>query len=255
MKTLLLRGLLDALFPPRCDVCDAGLGMARRTSVCEPCLRAMPPLEPPWCDRCGVPVGSTSQPACCPPCLHHPPHFTSARAAALYRPAHPGLNPPAPLAVAIQRLKYARQRTLADALGMLLAERYPFASAALLVPIPLHITRLRERGFNQAALLARRLGAARGLGVESRALVRTRATHAQPGLGAAARRANLAGAFALRAGAAVAGREVVLVDDVLTTGATADACAAVLAAAGAARIDVYTVGRAPHTLESIGGGR
>jgi ComF family protein len=164
----------------------------------------------------------------------------------LYRSAHPGLNPPAPLAVAIQRLKYARRRALADALGILLAERYPFAPTALLVPVPLHITRLRERGFNQAVLLARRLAAAHGLPVASRALVRTRPTHAQPGLAAAARRTNLAGAFALRPGAVVAGRQVVLVDDVLTTGATADACAAVLAAAGAARVDVYTVGRAPR---------
>jgi ComF family protein len=163
----------------------------------------------------------------------------------LYRPAHPGLNPPAPLAVAIQRLKYAQRRALAAALGQLLAERYPFGPAALLVPVPLHITRLRERGFNQAVLLARRLGRARGLGVAARALVRTRATHAQPGLTSAGRRANLAGAFALRPGAAVAGLDVVLIDDVLTTGATADACAAVLRAAGAARVDVYTVGRVP----------
>jgi len=244
MNIRLLRGLLDALFPPRCDVCDAVLGIDRRTCVCEPCLRAMPALKPPWCDRCGVPVGSTAQTACSS-CLHHPPRFTSARAAALYLPARPGLNPPTPLAVAIQRLKYSRRRTLADALGHLLAERYPFAPAALLVPVPLHITRLRERGFNQAVMLARRLAAARGLEVQSRALVRTRATHAQPGLGAAARRANLAGAFTLRANATVAGREVVLVDDVLTTGATADACAAVLSAAGATRVDVFTVGRAP----------
>jgi len=182
---------------------------------------------------------------CCSSCLHHPPHFASARAAALYRPAHPGLNPPAPLALAIQGLKYARRRALADALGQLLAERYPFAPTALLVPVPLHITRLRERGFNQALLLARRLGRARGLAVASRALVRTRATHAQPGLAAAARRTNLANAFALRPGSAIAEREVVLIDDVLTTGATADACATVLSAAGAARVDVYTVGRAP----------
>jgi ComF family protein len=148
--------------------------------------------------------------------------------------------------VAIQRLKYARRRTLAGALGQLLAERYPFASTALLVPVPLHVTRLRERGFNQAVLLARCLGRARGLRVASRALVRTRATHAQPGLAAAARRTNLASAFALRPGALVAGYEVVLIDDVLTTGATADACATVLRAAGAVRVDVYTVGRAPH---------
>lgn len=245
MKATVLRRLLDALFPPRCDVCDAGLGVDRRTCVCEPCLRAMPTLEPPWCNRCGVPIAPTAQTACCWSCLRHPPRFTSARAAALYRPGRPGLNPAAPLAVAIQRLKYARRRTLADVLGSLLAERYPFGPAALLVPVPLHVTRLRERGFNQAVLLARRLGAVRGLDVQSRALVRTRATHAQPGLDAVARRANLAGAFALRPGAAVAGCDVVLVDDVLTTGATADACAAVLSAAGAARVDVFTVGRAP----------
>jgi ComF family protein len=164
----------------------------------------------------------------------------------LYLPARPGLNPPTPLAVAIQRLKYARRRALADTLGQLLAERYPFAPTALLVPVPLHLSRLRERGFNQAVLLAHRLGRARGLRVASRALVRTRATRSQPGLAAADRRANLAGAFTLRPDAAVAGHEVVLIDDVLTTGATADACATVLRAAGAERVDVYTVGRAPH---------
>jgi len=205
----------------------------------------MPAPQPPWCDRCGVPVGPTAQPRLCPSCLHHPPRFASARAAALYRPAGPGLNPPAPLAVAIQRLKYARRRALADALGHLLAARYPFAADALLIPVPLHVTRLRERGFNQAVLLARRLGRMRKLTVASRALVRTRATHAQPGLGAVARRRNLADAFALRPGTTVAGLAVVLVDDVLTTGSTADACAAVLLAAGASRVDVYTVGRAP----------
>jgi ComF family protein len=245
MATRWLRGLLDTVFPPYCEVCGDGLGPDRRTCVCEGCLGAMPAPEPPWCDRCGVPVGAAALPRLCPSCLHHPPRFTSARAAALYRPSGPGLNRTPPLAVAIQRLKYARRRALADALGHLLAERYPFAPDAVLVPVPLHITRLRERGFNQAVLLARRLGRARGLPVASRALVRLRATHAQPGLGATARRRNLAGAFALRPGIAVARRPVVLVDDVLTTGATADACATVLLAAGAPRVDVYTVGRAP----------
>jgi ComF family protein len=245
MTSFWLRGLVDALFPPQCEVCEAPLGAQRRSCVCEACLGGMPALAPPWCDRCGVPLAPSAAPGCCPPCLHRPPRFESARAAALYRPAHPGLNPRPPLAVAVQRLKYAQRRALADALGQLLAERYPFGRDALVVPVPLHITRLRERGFNQAVLLARRLGRARGLAVASRALVRTRATHGQPGLGAAARRQNLDGAFALRPGAAVAGRDVVLIDDVLTTGSTADACATVLRAAGAARIDVYTVGRAP----------
>ena len=245
MTTSWLRGLVDILFPPCCELCGEGLGADRRTCVCERCLGAMPAPEPPWCDRCGVPVGTTAQPRLCPSCLHHPPRFTSARAAALYRPSGPGLNLPDPLAVAIQRLKYARRRALADALGHLLATRYPFAADALLVPVPLHLTRLRERGFNQAVLLARRLGRTCGLPVASRALIRLRATHAQPGLGAAARRRNLADAFALRPGFVVARRTLVLVDDVLTTGATADACATVLLAAGATRVDVYTVGRAP----------
>lgn len=245
MTTRWLRGLLDALFPPYCEVCGGGLAVDRCGCLCDTCLSAMPPPEPPLCDRCGVPLGSTAQTRCCPSCLHHPPCFSSARAAALYRPAGAGLNPRAPLAVAVQRLKYARRRPLADALGRLLAERYPFAPTALLVPVPLHVTRLRERGFNQAVLLARRLGRARALPVAPRLLVRTRATHPQPGLSAAARRRNLAAAFVLRPGTAIAGRHVVLVDDVLTTGATADACASVLCAAGASRVDVYTVGRAP----------
>src|SRR5262249_5466032 len=101
------------------------------------------------------------------------------------------------------------------------------------------------RGFNQALLLARTLARRRGLALAPRALVRTRATHAQPGLAALARRRNLAGAFAVPRPADVRGRDVVLVDDVLTTGATADTCARVLLDAGAARIDVYTAGRAP----------
>jgi ComF family protein len=245
MTTRWLRGLLDAVFPPRCEVCGSGLGVDRRGCLCAPCLAAMAPPEPPLCLCCGVPLAPLAQPGSCPSCLHRPPRFASARAAALYRPAGPGLNATAPLALAVQRLKYGRRRALADALGRLLADRYPFAPTALLVPVPLHRTRLRERGFNQAVLLARRLARDRGLELAPRVLVRTRATHAQPGLSATARRRNLAAAFALRPGADVAGRHVVLVDDVLTTGATADACAAVLLAAGAVRVDVYAVGRAP----------
>lgn len=128
---------------------------------------------------------------------------------------------------------------------MLLAARYPFAPGALLVPVPLHPVRLRSRGFNQALLLARPLGRALGLPVAPRALRRIRRTQAQPGLGAAERRVNLAGAFVVCHPATVSGRHVVLVDDVLTTGATANACAGALRAAGASRVDVYTAGRAP----------
>jgi ComF family protein len=189
-----------------------------------------------------VPLDPAALISCCANCHHHRPAFASARAAALYLPVATGLNP---LAAAIQRLKYQRRRSIADALGTLLAERYPFADDALLIPVPLHARRLRTRGFNQALLLARALGRQRHLVVASAALIRARPTRAQPGLGAAARRRNLEAAFRVPRPAMVYGRHIVLVDDVLTTGATADACARALAAAGAERVDVYTVGRAP----------
>jgi ComF family protein len=160
----------------------------------------------------------------------------------LYLPSADGLNP---LAAAIQDLKYRRHRAVASTFGRLLAAHYPFTDDALLVPVPLHTSRLRTRGFNQALLLARALGRSRGLPVASRALARIRATTAQPGLSAADRRRNLRGAFVVRQPDAVRDRAVVLVDDVLTTGATADACARALRAAGAATVDVFTVGRAP----------
>jgi ComF family protein len=174
--------------------------------------------------------------------VRHPPAFTTARAAALYLPAAVGLNA---LATAVHGLKYRRRRRVAAALGPLLAARYPYDRDAILVPVPLHARRLRSRGFNQALLLARALGRRYGLEVAARALVRVRDTHIQPGLSAADRRRNLRGAFAVRSPEIVAGRRVVVIDDVLTTGATADACARSLVTAGAARVDVYTAGRAP----------
>jgi len=234
-----LRLLLDAVFPADCEACSAPLGAGERSCVCARCREAMRPVPEPACASCGAPLASTDS---CSSCLRHPPAFTTARAAALYLPSGTGLNP---LASAIQALKYRGRRDVADALGALLAERYPYDADAVLVPIPLHLSRLRARGFNQAALLARALARRRGLGVAARLLARVRPTPAQAGLPASARRGNLHEAFAVRPGEAIPDRPLVLVDDVLTTGATADACARALVAAGAKRVDVYTVGRAP----------
>ena len=236
------RVLLDGVFPLSCATCDAWLPAGAPSGLCGTCRVEMRPPAPPLCATCGVPLRSPAVATHCRACLHHPPAFTVARAAALYLPPGVGLNP---LGTAVRRLKYERRRAVATALGELLASRFPFGDDVLLIPVPLHRRRLRARGFNQALLLARALARRRGLPIAARALARTRATHAQPGLPAAARRHNLDGAFALRSGARVAGQRVVVIDDVLTTGATADACARVLLAAGAARVDVYTAGRAP----------
>jgi ComF family protein len=237
-----LQVLLDAVLPQHCEACERPLPLGHGACLCATCRAAMAPPPAPLCRSCGVPLGISGPSDACPSCIHHPPAFAAARAAALYLPAASGLNP---LAAAVQGLKYRGRRKLAGALGALLAERYPFAPDALLVPVPLHRARLAFRGFNQALLLARALGRRRGLPVAARLLVRTRATQAQARLPAAERRRNLDGVFAVAAPRLCASRSIVLVDDVLTTGATADACARSLLAAGAARVDVYTVGRAP----------
>jgi ComF family protein len=237
-----LRLLVDVVFPADCEACTAPLPPGHASCLCARCRHAMSPVPEPTCSACGAPLPRATATATCSACLHRPPAFASARAAALYLPAATGLNP---LASAIQALKYRGRRNVADALSALLADRYPYGTDALLVPIPLHRTRLRARGFNQAALLARGLARRRGLALAPRLLARTRPTVAQAGLAASARRQNLRDAFALRTRAPLPDRPIVLVDDVLTTGATADACARALVAAGASTVCVYTVGRAP----------
>jgi ComF family protein len=132
---------------------------------------------------------------------------------------------------------------LAEALLQTDEARAALAGAQVLVPVPLHPRRRRERGFNQSALLASALGEPLGLKVSEDALARREDTPPQTGLSAAGRRANVAGAFVVRRRAAVSGRIVVLVDDVLTTGATARECARALAAAGAREVRLVTAAR------------
>jgi len=253
---------LDLVFPACCPVCAATLGAGRRDPLCGACWDGIARVEPPLCERCGLPFmgGPDMAPptpqrserpgepvalveiadhrddvaGTCGMCAVAPPVFDWARAAGLYA---------GPLRDAVQRLKFGRRPALARPLAALVLEQCAAAVpvGAVLVPIPLARERERERGFNQAALVAERV--ARGLGAPlfPRWLARTRATAPQTELDAAARRANVRGAFV--ASTAAAGADVVLVDDVLTTGATAGECARALRAAGANSVGLLTVAR------------
>jgi ComF family protein len=231
---------LDLLFPRICPPCGGPLAPGTPTPLCAACHRDLATPLAVGCSRCGVPAAGIALDACAA-CRVRPPAFATARALGPYVADGAGNV----LARVVQQLKYHGGRALAAPLADLLASRYPFALDALLVPVPLHRSRLRSRGYNQALLLARGLARRRGLALAPRLLERTRPTAEHAHLDAAARRRNVREAFRLRAGGALAGRTVVLVDDVLTTGATADACARALHAGGAGAVHVFTVGRTP----------
>lgn len=221
-----LRAWLDFLLPPRCAGCRR-----RGVWLCDACRAALEPPRPPLCPRCSAAVGA---PGPCPTCRAHPPAFDAARAA--YRYA-------GPLPPAIHRFKYGGERALGELLGELLAEAAAGLAPAvdLVVPVPLHPARRRERGYNQSELLARAVAArlARPL---SLALARQRPTPPQVGRGAAERRRNVAGAFAWQ-GEPLTGRRVLLIDDVCTTGATFDACARALRPHGPAGVEALALAR------------
>jgi ComF family protein len=239
-------GLVDVLFPPFCPVCAARLDEERRDPLCGPCWQRLERITSPVCRGCGLPLpglgpdpapGAAGRGWRCGSCRGRPPAFDYARSAARYGDT---------VREALHALKFRGERGLARPLGDLLADTADRLSIApdLLVPVPLHRTRERERGFNQALLLARRLSRRSGVPVRRHVLRRVTATRPQTDLGPAQRRANVRQAFRLARPDLVAGHHVVLIDDVMTTGATAAECARCLRAGGAARIGVLTVARA-----------
>ena len=227
--------VLDLVFPALCPVCQVILDADRRDPLCGRCWCSITRLGPPGCDVCGT-ACAPSRP--CSTCTTDPPPYDYARSAAIYEGA---------LREALHAFKFSRKRALARPLGDLALEQ---CAASLpegieaVIPVPLARERERERGFNQALLLARRIAGRLELPTRPRWLVRVRATRPQSDLSAAERRANVRGAF--RASRRVAGRHVVVVDDILTTGATLGECARALREAGAWRVGVVTVARVPQ---------
>lgn len=233
--------LLDALFPPHCQHCGKAGAV-----LCADCLGTASAPEPPLCPRCGrsLAPASRADAAACPTCAtgRGPKTLTALRIAAVYEGV---------IRDAIVALKYRGQRRLAEPLGDLLAAELHTAMrqgahADLIIPVPLHMERQRQRGFNQAELLARRCSSRLGIPVAAQVLVRQRATSPQVGLSLAERHTNIEGAFAMssqRAHTRLSGRHIVLIDDVSTTGSTLDAAAEALHAAAPASILGIAVSR------------
>jgi len=222
---------LDLLFPARCAACDE----PGESPFCALCAETLV-MASPGCPVCGAPQDESLLPALkprrCPHCRARPPPFAFAAAPCLHGGA---------LAEAIHRLKYEGREDLGAALAVLF-EACPLPKSDLLAPIPLHPRRLRQRGYDQAALLA--AGAARRFGLPlRRLLLRVRETGQQVGRDRTSRERAVRGAFV--AAAEVTGARICLIDDVLTTGATASAAAAALLDAGAAQVEVRTLARAP----------
>jgi ComF family protein len=250
----LLHSVTSVLFPADCQVCGEPLCGYSRAPVCDSCWKSLPTQPGPLCSRCGeslcisdfgeaTPVAAETQ---CRPCRLAPPAFTRAVACGPYNGSMRPL---------LHLLKYDGLEPIAAKLGEAIAAelaRHPDLPAApVVVPVPLFRDREKQRGFNQSELLAhaviqgmRQRKPGWGGRLAARVLQRSRATQSQAGLSLSERRRNLRGAFFVSDAEAIRGRDVLLVDDIYTTGATARACSLALKRAGAAKIWVATVARA-----------
>ena len=226
----MIDSILNFILPMACVICNTQVLERRFSAVCPQCWDTLSPVAAPFCLRCGMPAVAIEGP--CGRCRTGENIFDFARSAVLFNQSARKI---------VHHLKYADRVSLARPIGCILRDlmRTECFKAEVAIPVPLHRSRERQRGFNQAELIARNLP----LAVDTRILRRRKHTPSQTGLSRAERAKNLSAAFELRGD--VAGARVLVVDDVLTTGATMNEIAKVLKRGKAARVEVLTFARVP----------
>ena len=223
--------LLDFALPPRCAGCGTIVDDVH--SFCGDCWKQIEFLGSGGCRTCGLPLQATEADECAV-CQAMPPRIRRTRAAVAYDDLSRSL---------VLRLKYGRKVAVARTMARYMAPLLGGTSDALLVPVPLHRTRLWQRGFNQSAIVARELSRATGLEVSCAKLRRIKRTPPLKGMSLSQRRRSVAGAFKVSDHQDLKGRTVVLIDDVITTGSTANACARALLRAGAGQVEMIGCAR------------
>jgi ComF family protein len=229
--------VLDFLFPSLCRICEGPLDGAKW--VCSGCFDRIIEILPPYCHICGLPLPhsfmETERPVC-KDCKQEIRHFKAARSVAVYDGV---------MRECIHLLKYEGKTALSKPLGMRLSNLVERDSIEvdLLVPVPLHPKKRRERGFNQAELLSSKIASQLGIPINRKDLVKRKPTPSQTELDRRERITNVKGSFAIRKRDPFFNKRVLLVDDVFTTGATVNECSRVLLEAGAKAVYVVTLGR------------
>ncbi len=232
----MIDSLLNFIFPVACVVCGAQVFERRYSAVCPLCWNRLSQVAPPICPRCGMPAVAIEGP--CGRCRTGENVFDFARSAVLFNDCAREI---------VHHLKYSDRVSLAKPIGRMLRElmNRELFTARVVIPVPLHRSRERERGFNQAELIAKELA----LPVDARLLRRRKKTPTQTGLSRSERARNLTAAFELRG--IVAGKNVLIVDDVLTTGSTMNEIARVLKRGKAQRVEVLTFARVPDEANPL----
>lgn len=238
----LLHHVGDIIFPPQCISCAEIIDQHQSDMFCQSCREKIHFINGSFCPICGIPFReSPAGNHICGNCLENRPHYTLARAVADFDTV---------IMDTIHKFKYGHNISIGNSLGSFMADftfpDFNFSEYSLLIPLPLHIRRLRERGFNQSLLLAKKIGQKHKLSVNFSLLKRHKFTLTQTGLHKAQREQNIRNAFTTVCDHKVSGTNIILIDDVYTTGATINECAKVLVQAGAEKVAVLTLARVIH---------